>query len=228
MNSVIYCEQNWDTFVHHILKLVIKSSSTAIKNRGRFRVVITGGETSKLIYKKLINIKTDWSKWEFWLSDERCVPNNHSLSNEFMIKENFLKFLNIDKSQIHFMNGSIGPFLGAEEYKKQIDRNSIFDLTILSIGEDGHVASLFPGNEMGSNSEDPEVLPIFNSPKPPFERISLSLRSINKSSVIIIIATGINKKHVIDNFLNELDMPALHVKGMEATYLLYCQNPQIL
>jgi 6-phosphogluconolactonase len=227
MSLIVYDNLNRSSLIDLVVRLIIQSSGSAIKDRGRFRIVLTGGETPNLIYSRLINIETDWSLWEFWISDERCVPKNDPLSNELMIRQRFLKHIPVDESQIHFMNGENGPVLGAEEYKKHIDRNIIFDLTILGIGEDGHIASLFPGNELGSNSDDPEVLPIFNSPKPPSERISLSLRSLNRSMVILILANGIKKKNIIDNFQNGLEMPALHVHGIEATYLLYCPNHQI-
>ena len=227
MNTIIYSNFELNTLVDFFIQLIMRLSNKAFEDHGRFRVVLSGGETSSLFYKQLLNITTDWSLWEFWISDERCVEKDDKLSNELKIRENFLNHLQINESQIHFMNGEVGPLLGADEYKKHIARNIIFDFTILGIGEDGHIASLFPGNELGYNSDDPEVLPIFNSPKPPSQRISLSLRSLNRSKVIVILANGINKKNVIDSFQNGLEMPALHVHGIEATYLLYCPNHHI-
>lgn len=227
MNTVVYKELNQDFFVDHVVDLVIQSSRKAIKDHGRFRIVLAGGETPNLIYKQLIHIITDWSLWEFWVSDERCVPQSDPLSNELMIRQIFLKHIPVDESQIHFMKGEMGAELGSENYKRDIDKNIIFDLTLLGIGEDGHIASLFPGNDLGYSPGAPDVLPVLNSPKAPAERISLSIRRLNESDIILIIATGLHKKNIIANFQIGLEMPALHVHGIEATYLLYCPNHQI-
>jgi 6-phosphogluconolactonase len=227
MNTVVYKELNQNSFVDHVVDLVIQSSRKAINERGRFRIVLAGGETPNLIYKQLINITTDWSLWEFWVSDERCVPQNDPLSNELMIRQRFLNAIPVVESQIHFMKGEMGAELGSENYKSDIAANIIFDLTLLGIGEDGHIASLFPGNDLGFGPEAPDVLPVLNSPKAPAERISLSIRRLNESDMILIIAIGIHKKNIIANFRNGLEMPALHLRGIEATYLLYCPNHQI-
>ena len=82
MNYVVYKELNQDSLVDHVVQLIVQSSRKAIKDRGRFRIVLAGGETPNLIYKHLINITSDWSLWEFWVSDERCVAQNDTLSNE--------------------------------------------------------------------------------------------------------------------------------------------------
>ena len=222
MNYVVYKELNQDSLVDHVVQLIVQSSRKAIKDRGRFRIVLAGGETPNLIYKQLINITTDWSLWEFWVSDERCVAQNDTLSNELMIRQRFLKHLPVDESQIHFMKGEMGAELGSENYKHEIDTNVIFDLTLLGIGEDGHIASLFPGNDLGCGPEAPDVLAVLNSPKAPAERISLSIRRLNESDIILIIAIGLHKNKVINNFQIGLEMPALHVQGRQETHLLYC------
>ena len=227
MNAVTYKELNQGSLVDHVVQLIVQSSRKSIKERGRFRIVLTGGETPNLIYKQLINITTDWSLWEFWVTDERCVPPNDTLSNELMIRQKFLKHIPIDESKLHFMKGEIGAELGSEIYKRSIDANIIFDLTMLGIGEDGHIASLFPGNDLGVGPEAPDVLPVLNSPKAPAERISLSIRRLNESDIIIIFATGLHKKNIIANFQIGLEMPALYVHGIEATYLFYCPDYQI-
>lgn len=222
MNSIIYNDLNRNSLVDRVVQLIIQSSSEAIKDRGRFLIVLTGGETLNLIYKQLINITTDWSLWEFWVSDERCVPKNDSLSNALMIRQRFLQHIPVNESQVHFMNGEMGAELGSESYKKDIEENMIFDLTLLGIGEDGHIASLFPGNDLGCGPGVPDVLPVLNSPKAPAERISLSMRRLNESDMILIIAIGLHKKNVIANFQIGLEMPALHIHGRQETHLLYC------
>lgn len=227
MKTIIRNNLNIKSFVELAIQLISRASIEAIKDHGQFRMVLTGGETYKPIYRQLKNLNTDWSLWEFWISDERCVSRDSELSNELKIRGDFFDFIRAEKSQVHFMEGELGPVLGSENYKKYLDTNIIFDLTLLGIGEDGHIASLFPGNDLGSSPNAPEVMPVFNSPKPPSERISLSMRRLNKSSVILILASGVNKKKVVNNFENGLEMPALHIRGIQATYLLYCPVPGI-
>jgi 6-phosphogluconolactonase len=98
----------------------------------------------------------------------------------------------------------------------------MFDLVLLGIGQDGHAASLFPGNNLGEDVNSPSVLGIDNSPKPPYKRISLSINRLSKSRVIYFLVKGLDKKDIIENYLNGDILPCSMIRGKNETMIHYC------
>lgn len=218
----IICHSRNDDFINNVVDLIYQSAEKAIRIKGKFHFVLTGGETPKLIYKRLKQLVTNWSAWEFYISDERIGPESEEQLNQLMIRNEFLNHVPVSESQIHFVEGGNDIKSTIISYSQSINNIPDFDLTILGIGEDGHVASLFPGNDIGLHPESPDVLPVYNSPKPPAKRVSLSMNRLNKSVKIMIIASGERKRKIVDDFCNGAEIPALHIKGLEETILLYC------
>lgn len=175
-------------FLDHCLDRIKEISANKIQTKSSFHIVLTGGDTAKLLYSELKYMETDWSKWFFYFGDERCVPKEHTDSNWLMVERVLFKFIPVNERQIFRIQGHLGPQRGALEYSESIKSISSFDLVLLGLGEDGHVASLFPGSKCLTETKD--VLAIHDSPKPPKERVSLSLRKINMSDNILIIAKG--------------------------------------
>jgi 6-phosphogluconolactonase len=218
----IYDNLSRETFIHTAIEIISQSAYRGIQERGKFHIVLTCGETPRLIYKQLANLDTNWSLWEFYISDERFVQNADDDLNQVMIRNEFLNHVPVSESQIHFVKGGNDIKSTIISYSQSINNIPDFDLTILGIGEDGHVASLFPGNDIGLHPESSDVLPVYNSPKPPPQRVSISMKRLNKSVKIMIIASGERKRKIVDDFCNGAEIPALHIKGLEETILLYC------
>jgi 6-phosphogluconolactonase len=84
-----------------------------------------------------------------------------------MIREEFLNLIPVYESLVHFVQSEFEIDLAVSAYRQNLLNTQLFDLTILGIGEEGHVASIFPGNDLGAAFDSPDVLPIYNSPKPP-------------------------------------------------------------
>ncbi|WP_017850669.1 6-phosphogluconolactonase [Leptospira interrogans] len=205
-------------FLTHCLNQIEKISQDAIQFKNFFHIVLTGGDTARLLYSKLKDLKTDWSKWLFYFGDERCVPEDHVDSNSLMVQKSLFEFLPVNEKQIFKIPGHLGARKGALEYSKSIQLVLSFDLVLLGLGEDGHVASLFPGMDL---SEEKDTIEIYDSPKPPKERISLSLRKINSSDCILIIAKGRRKKEIIKRIKMGETLPVTSLFPKKSIELCY-------
>lgn len=183
----------------------------AIQSRGQFHVVLSGGETPQNIYKQLPAIETDWSKWHVYFSDERCLLPDDPLRNSRMVIEAFLKHVPIPSDQIYLINGELGAVLAAGDYNKKLGNTGPFDLVLLGLGEDGHTASLFPGHESGIAPDSPDALAVFDAPKPPAERVTLSAARLSRSRHAICIISGASKRQAVLQWLSDADIPVKKV-----------------
>lgn len=209
---------NKKDFLSGCLSKIKEISDYKIQNNGVFHIVLTGGDTAQLIYSELKYLKTDWSKWFFYFGDERCVPEGHVDSNSLMVQKSLFEFLPVNEKQIFMIPGYLGAKKGALEYSKSIQLISSFDLVLLGLGEDGHISSLFPGMNL---SEEKDTIEIYDSPKPPKERISLSLRKINSSDCILIIAKGRKKKKIIERIKMGETLPVTSLFPKKSIELCY-------
>ncbi len=207
-----------DNFINESRNLIEIISFNAIRKKNEFHIAVSGGETPIVLYKSLVNLNTDWRKWHFWFCDERCLNENDPELNYQLIYNNLFKDILINSSSIHKINSNLGPEMAAYEYSKILENAPIFDLSILGIGLDGHTASLFPINKSTEVSYG-NALAVFNSPKYPSERVSMSISRLCKSDIVVFLAQE-NKKNILEKFLNEEEMPATKIKGIESTYLI--------
>jgi 6-phosphogluconolactonase len=151
-----------------------------------------------------------------WFADERCVAPEDAESNYRLAAETLLGPAGIDPVQVHRMEGELGPEEGARRYadalRQQVPLDAselpVLDLVVLGIGPDGHVASLFPGAPTLDAGEPAICLPVHDSPKPPPERITLSLAVLRAARRCLLLATGAGKADAIAAALAE---PSRHV-----------------
>jgi 6-phosphogluconolactonase len=99
----------------------------------------------------------------------------------------------IPKTQIHPIPAELGAIAAANLYIKTLGAVDSFDLVLLGLGEDGHTASLFPGRDWGIEADSPDVLSVYDAPKPPPERVSLSAKRLARASRVIFLVSGIGK-----------------------------------
>jgi len=185
-------------------KHVAYLAAQAVAERGRFTVAVSGGSLPKLLFPPLVSeplySQIDWSKWHVFWADERCVPLTDPDSNYRLAREYLFDHVEIPPSQIVPINDTFGPAAAATDYHNKLTQVFAqlpgqlprFDLILLGMGEDGHTASLFPGHPL-LREEELWVAPIFDSPKPPPERITLTLPVLNHARQVIFIATGASK-----------------------------------
>lgn len=162
----------------------------AIAARGVFRLVLSGGETPRSVYGALRALETDWSAWEIWFGDERCLAADDLRRNSRMAGEALLDHVPIPLAQVHAIRGELGAEQAAAEYCAALAGEPEFDLVLLGLGEDGHAASLFPGGEWGEAPDAPDALAVRAAPKPPAERVSLGARRLGRTHCALFLVTG--------------------------------------
>lgn len=203
---------------------IVKSAKEAIAQRGKFLIVLAGGNTPRAIYRLLRDMELDWAKWHIYHGDERCLPREHEDRNSLMVEQVWLHYVDIPANQIHDIPAELGPEAGAKAYAATLADVPIFDLVLLGLGEDGHTASLFPGHAV-DNSAD--AVPVFNSPKPPPERISMSQNRLNNTREVIFIVTGAGKQQAVDNWRSGVAIPATLIAPKNGVDV-YCYEVKLI
>jgi 6-phosphogluconolactonase len=188
-----------------ILKRILQAADEAITKYGSFLIVLAGGSTPKNVYQLLAKEQADWANWHVFHNDDRCLPVDHAERNSKMAREAWLNHVAIPQEQIHDIPAELGNIEGAKAYTKTLTGVRSFDLVILGLGEDGHTASLFP-NQAVDNSAD--AVPVFNSPKPPAERVTISQNRLNNTHEVLFLVTGAGKQDAVDHWLNGVAIPA--------------------
>jgi 6-phosphogluconolactonase len=191
------------------LSKILASASKAIAERGSFSIVLAGGSTPKQVYELLKHAEADWSKWHVYHNDDRCLPVDHADRNSLMARQTWLDHVAIPAGQIHDIPAELGPVEGAKQYAETLKGLGDFDLVLLGLGEDGHTASLFPGHTW---DDSVDAFPVFNSPKPPAERISISARRLSQAREVIFLVTGAGKQEAVDNWRKGMVIPATVIR----------------
>lgn len=196
---------------------ILDCANRAIEERGEFRIVLAGGSTPRHAYEALRDADTDWSKWKFYLGDERCLPADDPERNSVMAREALLSHVSIKPANVYFMNAETGAETAAEEYTGHVKDAVPFDLVLLGMGEDGHTASLFPGHE-----HDPEeaVHAVHNAPKPPADRVSMSAHTLGETRELLILVTGAGKQAAVKQWLAGEVLPVATVNPGLAKVLI--------
>jgi 6-phosphogluconolactonase len=206
---------------------IARALEIAREQRGVAHLALSGGSTPARTYELLASALTDWDGVEIWFADERCVGPEDQESNYRLAAETLLRRAAIDPARVHRMEGELGPIEGARRYAEALRAGfaptgpgagpgtspdspalPMLDLIVLGIGPDGHVASLFPGAPTLDAGEQALCLGVHNSPKPPPERITLSLAVLRAARRCLLLATGAGKADAIAAMLGE---PTHHV-----------------
>lgn len=189
---------------------ILKSADKAIKKYGSFLIVLAGGSTPKAVYKLLSEQQADWSKWHIFHNDDRCLPIDDDERNSKMARAAWLSHVAIPENQIHDIPAELGNIVGAKAYTQTLRGVRTFDLVILGLGEDGHTASLFP-DQVVDNSAD--AVPVFNAPKAPADRITISQNRLNHTSAVMFLVTGAGKQNAVNQWRKGEAIPATLVTG---------------
>jgi 6-phosphogluconolactonase len=191
------------------------------------QVALTGGRIATKAYQRLAvegaNSAVDWSRVELWWGDERFVPADSEDRNDLGPMQGLRAALPLDERRLHPMPSSDAGLTlnqAAERYETELGA-TVFDICLLGMGPDGHVASLFP--EHPSSYAEGRVIAVRSSPKPPPERLSLTLSVINQSREVWFVVSGADKAAAAKMALlgaGPVQVPAAGVAGTERTLWL--------
>ena len=159
-------------------------------------IVLTGGSTPRRAYELAAELEPDWSRVELWWGDERCVPPDDENSNYGMAKAALLDRLASQPAAVHRMRGELGRHEGAGEYEQELTGVGAFDLVLLGLGPDGHVASLFPGFPT-LDVTDRAVVGSEAGHEPFVDRISLTLPRIDATRELLFLVAGEDKADAV-------------------------------
>ncbi|MCK5727869.1 MAG: 6-phosphogluconolactonase [Methylococcales bacterium] len=208
---------NTEILAQKAADLILKNAEHAIAEKGCFKLVLAGGSTPENAYRLLIKAKTDWGKWHIYYGDERTLAADHKDRNSKMAYEVFLKHTAIPASQIHAMPTELGTEAAKKSYQAVVEAALPFDLVLLGMGEDGHTASLFPDH---FHDLDESVHAIYNSPKPPSERISLSVKTLGNSTQICFLISENNKQQALAAWKKGDNLPVASIKSTNTIEVL--------
>ena len=201
-----------DQIAQSVCERILTLATQAITQRGQFKFVLAGGKTPEKVYSLLAKSDAQWSKWFIYHGDERVLPVDHADRNSVMAANAWLNHVAIPASHIFDMPTELGTKDSATTYRKIIENAMPFDLVLLGMGEDGHIASLFPD---ASHDETELVHEIYHSPKPPAERITLSANALSATYTLLFLITGKNKKDAFTRWQNGEKLPVAAVSAID-------------
>ena len=196
---------------------------SAREARGAAHLALSGGSTPARTYQLLATALDSWEGIELWFADERCVGPDDRESNYRLAKATLLgtaTAAGLGAERIHRMRGELGPDEGAKRYELELREHApaggdagdacdagdvppALDVIVLGIGPDGHVASLFPGAPTLDADAQRLCLGVHDSPKPPPERITLTLPVLRAAWRCVLLATGASKADAVNAMLGE-------------------------
>jgi 6-phosphogluconolactonase len=236
MSALVVVHRDATVLAQAVAARIITGVVDAQAARGEASIVLTGGgiggATLREIAESPARYAIDWSRLSVWWGDERFVPSGHPDRNETQAQDSLLAKVDLDPARVHPMPASDGPLgddldAAAEQYADELaaaahpedhGASPSFDILLLGLGPDGHVASLFP--ESPALYDERTVVPVRGAPKPPPTRISLSLETINHAREVWIVAAGEEKATAARLALSGAGptaVPAAGVKGRVST-----------
>ncbi len=203
-----------ETVAQRAAEHIARAVERARDARGVAHVALSGGTTPGRTYELLGGRPPALDGAELWFADERCVAPDDEESNYLLAERTLIGPARIPDERVHRMQGELGPERGAAAYAGDLlarlgdELPPVLDLIVLGIGPDGHVASLFPGAPTLDAGANAIALGVSDSPKPPPQRITLSLAVLRAARGCLMLATGAGKADAVQAMLGE---PTRHV-----------------
>lgn len=190
---------------------VVEAAAKCIDERGEFRLAVPGGRTVAGVFDRLAReperTQVDWARVTLLFVDERAVPPSHPDSNYRLVRVALLDPLGDPLPRVRRLRGEAADLeAAAREYDAELVVPA--DLVLLGLGEDGHVASLFPGSPLLAEQTRRAAV-VEDSPKPPRRRLTLTPRALAEAREgVIVLATGAGKAPAVRAALGSPDGPA--------------------
>lgn len=184
----------------------------ALTRRGTAHIALTGGESAGAVYERLGALFHSWHGVHLWWGDERCVAPDDDEANFAIAAATLIGPAGISPDRVHRMRGELGPEEGAAAYARELaahtgagdDGLPRLDIVDLGLGPDGHVASLFPQHAALAIA-DVATAGVTDAPKPPPERITLTLPVLRAARSCVIHTAGESKRDAITRLRGAAD-----------------------
>ena len=195
-----------------VTRHILATAAQAIAGHGEFRVVLAGGSTPAAVYRQLVDAAADWSHWQIYFGDERCLPADHPDRNSVMVRRCWLDRVPVPAGNVHAIPAENGAEMAARAYTPLVAAALPFDLVLLGMGEDGHTASLFPGHV-----HEPGALvhAVQNAPKPPPQRVSLGVTALNSAAEVLVLVSGTGKHAAVQAWKGGEQLPVACIQGQQ-------------
>ncbi|MFM1779291.1 MAG: 6-phosphogluconolactonase [Actinomycetota bacterium] len=197
-----------------------KLAHETLSHKDTFEVVLTGGTLGIRVLGEIAKLDLPWRRISFQFGDERFVALTHPDRNEFQAISLWPELANMNLHRFPDANSSLEVARSEFDHAVSLrlgeldNPNPVFDLVILGMGPDGHVASLFPGR----NYPKTWIVSEGASPKPPSERLSFSYEALNKASEVWFLASGAEKAEAVRcGISSNCDLPLAKIRGREMT-----------
>ena len=218
MNGEVIRSKN---FVADAAKFILDLANESLRDRGQFRVALSGGNTPRPIYSEWARIGKDlpWNQVVITFGDERCVPPDDQQSNYRMGRESLLEIAKVPEKSVLRMRGEIEPEQAAREYEAQLagfagerqEKLYQHDLILLGMGDDGHTASLFPGTT-ALEVKDRAVVANF-VPKFKTWRLTMTFPILNHARHVCFLVNAAKNPDLIDRVIaGDTQYPAARIK----------------
>ena len=219
LDLTLYADQA--ELLREVTSQVIEVIETGLRINGVFHLALTGGTLGSDLTRALV---ADWNahpdmyqELHMWWSDERFVDRSSAEQNSAPAL-NSVTNKNVTIHKLRASDEVENIDVAVADYLAQLGEN-FMDLTILGLGPDGHVASLFPGAAHIDRLE--KVIAITDSPKPPAVRATFTLSMINTSTLVWIIAAGASKADAVTKIIEgDLSIPASYIRAADHTRLI--------
>jgi 6-phosphogluconolactonase len=221
-----------DALAEHVARRLLEAL-TAAQADGRVpAVALTGGTIAAQVHAAVARLAgaaaVDWSRVDVYWGDERFVPADDPERNAGQARRALLDHVPVDPARVHEVPASdsgVGDVeAAAASYSEEIREHDTgrFDVVMLGVGPDGHVASLFPGSPQ-LDVEDRVAVAVTDSPKPPPQRVSLTYGALNRSAEVWFLVSGEGKAEAVAKAhagTDRHEIPATGVHGQERTLWL--------
>lgn len=175
----------------------------SVSERGICHVILPGGKSPAQCLQYLSEMNLPWEKIHWYPGDERVLPEDDSERNDVMLRKNL--WSKIPAGTFHSIPTEYGTEESVELYKNEVKDLDVIDVAFLGMGEDGHTASLFPENNALKDERD--IVPVYDSPKPPAERVSFGINKLSEARVRMVLTGGESKADILSRIKQGENLP---------------------
>lgn len=212
--AALHVSRDAESLATAVARRIAEIAGQAITTHGVCRIALAGGETPRRCYEQLRNMPVAWAHVHIYFGDERCLPVGDVHRNDTMVQHALLQHIAIPDANVHCIPAELGAQVAASRYALELKQVMPLDLVLLGMGEDGHTASLFPSNPALQSRGD-SVAAVFDAPKPPPERVTLSMAVLNAARRKIFLVAGFGKQVALQRIVQGEMLPAGQVISAE-------------